>query len=116
MDDCVFCGIVGKTIPAEIVYEDDRVLAFPDLNPSAPVHFLIIPKEHHPDLETLSDPNLMNHLLTVAKKLGAEHSAELGYRILANSARQAEIDHVHVHLLGGLRPEEALHSRGGDLT
>lgn len=116
MDECVFCGIAGKTVPADIVYEDDAVIAFKDINPTAPIHLLVVPKRHHPNFETLSDPTLMNQLLTVAKELGARHSADSGYRVLINSAKQAEVDHVHIHVLGGLRPEERLNPRGGDDT
>lgn len=114
MADCIFCDIAGKKIPATIVFEDGDVVAFEDIHPNAPVHFLIIPKQHHATLEALSDPDLMNHLLTVAKQLGAERSADLGYRIMINSGKQAEVDHLHVHLLGGLRPEEPLQAQGGD--
>lgn len=116
MDDCVFCGIVKKTVPATIVFDNDEVMAFKDNNPVAPIHFLIIPKRHYPSFEAVSDPIIMNQLLTVAKELGAKHSADLGYRVLINSAQQAEVDHAHVHLLGGLRPEAVLSPQGGDDT
>jgi histidine triad (HIT) family protein len=106
MSDCLFCKIVQKTIPAKVVYEDDRTLAFDDINPQAPVHTLIIPKEHVAAVQDCpdQDANLLTHLLltctNVAKQKGLTGS---GYRIVTNTGRDAgqTVFHLHFHLLGG---------------
>ncbi len=106
MTDCLFCKIVQKTIPAKIVHEDDRTLAFDDINPQAPVHTLIIPKRHVAAVQDCSehDSDLLAHLLitctNVAKQKGLEES---GYRIVTNTGRNAgqTVFHLHLHVLGG---------------
>ncbi len=100
----------------EIIHRDDQVVAFRDNNPNAPVHLLVVPVHHHPNLDSLSDQTLLAHLLDTAKQLGESTSTDTGYRIMINSAKQAEIDHLHVHVLGGLRPGQAPSSGGGDHT
>lgn len=104
MTDCLFCKMVDGTIKPDVVYEDDRILAFNDINPQAPVHVLVIPKTHIETLNDLNDTRLGGELLEVAadiaKKLGI---AESGYRTLFNcnsNAGQA-VYHLHLHLLGG---------------
>lgn len=102
MADCLFCKIVEKSIPADVVYEDGDVVAFRDIHPQAAVHLLVIPKQHVPDLAELSDGALAGQLLLVARKLGAEYDTEgHGFRVVSNSGSQAEIPHVHLHVLGG---------------
>jgi histidine triad (HIT) family protein len=106
MNDCLFCKIIQKTIPAKIVHEDDHTLAFDDINPQAPVHTLIIPKKHVTAVEDCSDrdPALLAQLLltcvNIAKQKGL---AESGYRIVANTGRDAgqTVFHLHLHVLGG---------------
>jgi histidine triad (HIT) family protein len=106
MVDCLFCKIVQKTIPAKIVYEDDRTLAFDDINPQAPVHSLVIPKKHVAALQDCRDQDseLLAQLLiactNVAKQKGLSES---GYRIVTNAGRDAgqTVFHVHLHVLGG---------------
>jgi histidine triad (HIT) family protein len=106
MTDCLFCKIVQKTIPAKIVHEDDRALAFDDINPQAPVHTLIIPKKHVAALQDCGeqDSDLLTHLLitctNIAKQKGV---AESGYRIVTNTGRAAgqTVFHLHLHVLGG---------------
>jgi histidine triad (HIT) family protein len=104
--DCLFCKIAEKKIPAKIVYEDDRSVAFEDINPQAPVHLLIIPKKHIPtisDIET-SDNALAGHLIQVANKLARERGiAKRGYRLVMNCNREAgqTVFHIHIHLIGG---------------
>jgi len=105
-DDCVFCKILRKEIPSEIVYEDDDIVAFEDLNPKAPVHVLVIPKKHIAHLSdmTSSDLDLAGKLLlaipVIAERLNI-HSD--GFRIVLNNGPNAlqTVDHVHFHLLGG---------------
>ena len=103
---CVFCKIVKKEIPAKVVYEDDRVMAFHDINPQAPIHILVIPKEHIPTLNDLTEEHkeLIGHIFTVIKQIAKEMGiAESGYRVLVNCNRDGgqEIYHLHFHLLGG---------------
>ncbi|WP_457755237.1 histidine triad nucleotide-binding protein [Thermovibrio ammonificans] len=103
---CVFCKIVKGELPAKVVYEDDRVMAFHDINPQAPVHVLVIPKEHIPTVNDLKEEHaeLIGHIFLVIKKIAKELGiAESGYRILVNcnSDGGQEIYHLHFHLLGG---------------
>lgn len=110
MEDCIFCKISRGEIPTEFVYEDDKVVAFDDINPEAPVHVLIIPREH---ISTLNDirpeqKNLMGHLLWVIKEIARlKNVQESGYRILTNCGTGAGqvVFHLHFHLLGGKRFE-----------
>lgn len=106
MTDCLFCKIINRTIPGSVVYEDERVLAFADINPEAPTHVLIVPKRHIASLNDLSveDDQLVGELIrraaSLAKALGV---AEGGYRTVFNTNRDAgqTVFHIHLHLLGG---------------
>lgn len=104
--DCIFCQITQLKIPATIVYQDDEVIAFDDLNPHAPIHKLIIPRKHIATLNDISnqDEKLIGHLLSVARQLAKQYQiAEEGYRVVMNcneGAGQA-VFHIHLHLLGG---------------
>jgi len=103
---CVFCKIVNREIPAKVVYEDDKVMAFHDINPQAPVHILVIPKEHIPTVNDLEEKHkeLIGHIFLVIKEIAKEMGiAESGYRVLVNCNRDGgqEIYHIHFHLLGG---------------
>lgn len=102
--DCIFCKILAKEIPSEIVYEDDLCFAFKDINPKAPIHLLVVPKEHIPmasDLKEGEHDHLMSHMFNVANKLAADNEAE-GYRIQFNVGEKGgqEIFHLHMHLMG----------------
>ena len=109
-DACIFCDIVAKKAPAEVVREDDDVLVIKNIDPKAPVHLLVLPKEHHPNLDSLSDEGLLGRLVAVAKDVGDAQSAERGYRLGINSAKQAEVGHIHLHVLGGLENEDPIRS------
>ncbi|MBP20696.1 MAG: histidine triad nucleotide-binding protein [Gammaproteobacteria bacterium] len=104
--DCLFCKIANHDIPSDIVYEDERVVAFNDINPQAPVHSLIIPRKHIStinDIET-ADESLVGYLVSVAKKLAEKNDlSEPGYRIVMNCNQQGgqTVFHIHLHLLGG---------------
>ncbi len=106
MSDCIFCKIVEKEIPSSIVYEDDLVLAFKDINPEAPVHILVIPKKHiysAMDLDEQSS-HLIGHIILVSKKLAVDLGiSETGFRIVNNCGEQGgqTVNHLHFHLLGG---------------
>jgi histidine triad (HIT) family protein len=103
MSDCLFCRIVRKELPAGIVYEDDRVLAFNDIAPQAPVHILVIPKEHIPCLSALKDFSVLPALFRVAAQLAADKGIQAGFRTVFNNGRGAgmAVDHLHLHLRGG---------------
>ncbi|MFA6169883.1 MAG: histidine triad nucleotide-binding protein [Candidatus Margulisiibacteriota bacterium] len=101
---CVFCKIIKKEIPAKIVYEDDKLLAFSDVAPQAPVHILIVPREHAKFVEELKDQTVVGLAYRLAAKLAKDNGVfESGFRVVVNhgpAAGQA-VDHVHFHLLGG---------------
>ena len=106
MADNIFTKIITKQIPAKIVYEDDRVLAFRDIKPAALVHVLIVPKREIANVTAAraEDESLLGHLLTVAAEIArSEGIAETGYRLVINNGRDAgqAVAHLHVHLLGG---------------
>ena len=113
MAECVFCGIVAGEVPAEITYQDEHVLVFPDIAPSAPVHLLVVPKRHIASFEEQDDRELDAHVLAVARRIGAEHGGDKGYRVSVNSAKQAEVLHLHYHVLGGLEPADKPGKGGG---
>ncbi len=101
---CIFCKIVNKEIPASIVYEDEKVLVFNDINPQAPLHMLAIPKEHVSGIAEIKDASIVGYLFEIMNKLARENGlTESGYRIVVNNGRDAgqAVDHLHFHLLGG---------------
>ncbi len=104
--ECLFCRIVAGEIPAQILYDTDRVLAFADIAPKAPVHVLVIPKRHHATVAELAtaDPELAGAVLHAAGEVAASQDlADDGYRVLFNTGRHGgqEVFHVHAHVLGG---------------
>jgi histidine triad (HIT) family protein len=105
MSDCLFCKIVDGKIPAKIVTQDDRAVAFRDINPQAPTHVLIIPKKHIPSLADLTDDDaaLIGHLHVVARQIAASEGLADGWRLVGNVGPQAgqTVFHIHFHLLGG---------------
>ncbi len=103
MTDCLFCKMAQGEIRPDVVFEDEQVLAFRDIHPQAPVHILIIPKQHVPTLNDLSDNELAGHLLQTAVKIAAQEGlADDGYRTVINCNREGgqEVYHLHLHLLG----------------
>ena len=106
MSDCLFCKIVSRDIPADVVYEDECIMAFRDINPQAPIHILIIPKQHIATLNDLESHHaeLVGKLILTAKDLAEKEGiAEDGYRtgFNCNLAAGQTVYHVHLHLLGG---------------
>jgi histidine triad (HIT) family protein len=105
MRDCLFCGIAAGEIPSEKVYEDDRVLAFRDVTPQAPVHVLFIPKAHISGLNALSEKEepLMGYILRLIRDTAEVLGLKDGYRVVSNCGSQGgqTVDHLHFHLLGG---------------
>ena len=112
MSDCIFCRIVSGEIPAKKIYEDDLVVAFHDINPIAPVHFLVIPKVHVASMAELTDEHeaVMGRVMTVAGRLAREQGATDGFRTIINTGRvgRQEVYHLHVHILGGAQPLPAM--------
>ncbi len=105
MSDCLFCKIVAGTIPAKLVSEDDRAIAFRDLNPQAPTHVLIVPRKHIASLDELTDDDtaLVGHLHVLASKIAAAEGLSEGYRTVFNTGPAAgqTVFHIHLHLVGG---------------
>jgi len=104
--DCIFCRIAGGEIESEKVYEDDEIVAFADIDPKAPVHILVIPRRHIPNIADAEsgDAELVGRLFLVGNRVARERGiAEGGYRLVINSGPDAgqAVDHVHLHLLGG---------------
>jgi histidine triad (HIT) family protein len=105
---CLFCRIVAGEIPSRKVYEDDEILAFHDINPLRPVHFLIIPKRHIGSLAEAgeADVPVLGRLLAVASRLASEQGSPDGFRVIINTGRvgHQEVPHLHVHVVGGPDP------------
>lgn len=104
--DCIFCKIANKEIPAKIIYEDEHIVAFPDIKPAAPVHVLVVPKRHIPHLcETCTgDIPLLGHVMTVIPKIAAQLGiADDGFRTVVNTRDNGgqTVHHIHWHILGG---------------
>jgi histidine triad (HIT) family protein len=104
--NCIFCKIVSKEIPSQIVYENDKVIAFYDINPIASEHILIIPKKHIPSIDNISadDRDISASLFDAAREIvELKNIKDDGYRIIINNGRAAgqEVFHLHLHLLGG---------------
>lgn len=108
MEKDIFCKIASGEIPADIVYEDDEVVAFKDVRPHAPVHILIIPRKHMARLDdaTAEDKELLGHILLTASKVAKLTGIDAGgYRVVENNGPDAgqEVEHLHFHVLGGKR-------------
>ncbi len=105
--DCIFCKIAAGEIPAKKLYEDERAIALADINPQAPVHLLIIPKQHIASLVELRtserEINLVGHLHSIASQLARQQNLDKGYRIVINTGPDGgqTVDHLHLHLMGG---------------
>ena len=106
MEDCIFCKIINGEIPSKKLYEDDKVYAFYDITPEAPIHFLVIPKEHIGSANDLNIDNshIVSHIFTVINKLVVElNIADTGYRVINNCGEDGgqTVKHIHFHVLGG---------------
>jgi len=111
--ECVFCRIVAGELPSDILYQDDEVMAFRDINPLAPTHVLIIPKRHINSLADLSDDEtqIIGHMAEVANRLARQEGvARKGYRLVVSSGEDGGqvVPHLHMHLLGGRRLSDRL--------
>jgi histidine triad (HIT) family protein len=104
--DCVFCNIASGKIPSEFLYQDNEVVAFPDLHPQAPVHVLIVPRKHIQSLNQLADDKmpLFIHMIKVARQVAKDKGIfDKGYKLVINTGKEGGqvIQHLHLHLLGG---------------
>ena len=106
MEDCIFCKIIKKEIPAEIIYEDEEIIAFKDIHPAAPIHILVIPKKHFSNLLEVQgkDQNIISEIYLAINKIAKEQGfAEDGFRVIVNCGKDGgqEVGHLHFHILGG---------------
>ena len=104
--NCIFCQIIAGEVPSEILYQDEEVIAFRDINPVAPTHLIIIPKRHIPSLAHLSEAEspLIGHMVNIANRLAkGEGVSESGYRLAINCGKEGGqlVPHLHLHLVGG---------------
>ncbi|NCC87552.1 MAG: histidine triad nucleotide-binding protein [Clostridia bacterium] len=103
--DCIFCKIISGEIPSKKVYEDEQVLAFYDLDPKAPVHILVIPKQHIQSVAQLDNSNsqVLSHIFEVIAKIAKDFNLDDGFRVVTNTGESAgqTVPHLHFHLLGG---------------
>ena len=108
MDDCIFCKIARGEIPSKKVYEDEDIFAFHDIHPQAPVHFMVIPKRHIATLAdaTMKDSSVLGKMLALSGRLASEQGSPDGYRTIINTGRigRQEVQHLHMHVLGGPEP------------
>lgn len=113
MADCIFCKIIEGTIPSKKVYEDEYILAFEDINPAAPVHVLVVPKQHIESLEALSEDNvgiITKVHLAIQQVAKAKSINSDGYRVIVNCGKNGgqTVPHLHYHVLGGARFSEKI--------
>jgi histidine triad (HIT) family protein len=106
--NCIFCKIIEKKIPSKTVYEDHLVTVFEDVNPQAPVHLLVVPKKHIPEIHSMTtdDKDLIGHLFLTATKIAEDKGLDsMGYRLVINNGRGAgqTVFHIHLHILSGRR-------------
>ena len=106
MEDCIFCKIIKGEIPSTKVYEDEKVIAFNDINPIAPIHILVVPKQHIESVMELNDDALLAHIHKTIKKVAIEKGIdEKGFRVLTNIGEDGgqAVKHLHFHILGGTK-------------
>ena len=105
MADCIFCKIAAGEIPSTKVYEDDLCLAFRDLNPQAPTHILVIPKDHIASADEINESNeaVVGHIFSVIAKVAKDEGLDQGYRVVSNIGEQGQqtVPHLHFHIIGG---------------
>ena len=113
MNDCIFCKIINKEIPSQIVYEDEEILAFKDIHPVTPIHILVIPKKHIASIAKIEkeDEALVGKIYTVINKIAEEQGVkEEGFRVIVNCGKNGgqEVMHLHFHLLAGTKLGEKI--------
>jgi len=110
---CIFCQIISREVPSEVLYEDEKIIAFRDIDPQAPVHIILVPKEHIATLAELADEQmpLLGQLAGIANQLAEKEGiSEKGYRLVVNSGPEGGqlVPHLHMHLLGGCRLSDSI--------
>ena len=101
MEDCIFCRIARREVPKEFTYEDEDIMVFPDINPVKPIHLLIIPKKHIPELHALYNPALFEKIGSVILRMIVKMELQnKGYRVVINGGGAQIVDHLHIHLMG----------------
>ena len=109
MEDCIFCKIREKLIPAKLLYEDEDVMGFADIHPVRPVHLLIVPKKHVQEFITVDEPDLFGKLFIVVQRMiQREGLKDRGYRIVINGGGAQIVQHLHIHLMGPLKKTDAM--------
>ncbi len=113
MEDCIFCKIIKKEIPSEIMYEDENVIAFKDINPEAPIHILVVPKKHIPSLAQIKkeDEIIIGKIYNVINKIAQQQGVkEKGYRVIVNCGEDGgqTVGHLHFHLVAGKKLREKI--------
>ncbi len=111
--DCIFCKIVKGEIPSKKAYEDEKILAFYDINPQAPIHILVIPKVHIASVDEINEDNseIISHIFKTIPKIAKEHAVnDKGYRVISNCGDDAcqSVKHLHFHILGGRQLSESM--------
>jgi len=110
MEDCIFCNIASGKLPKSFVYRDDKFMVFTDIKPLAPVHLLIVPREHIASINDLKEEHkeLIGDMFLLAKKMAREQDIQEGYKLAFNTGRKGGqlIDHLHMHLMGGWKEEQ----------
>lgn len=107
--DCIFCKIRDKQIPAKLLYEDEDVMVFPDVHPVRPVHLLIVPKMHVPELFAVDEPVLFQKLFMVVQQMiKREGLKDKGYRVTVNGGGAQVVPHLHIHLMGPIMQTAAM--------
>jgi len=110
MEDCIFCNISSGKIPKSFVYRDDKMMVFTDIKPLAPVHLLIVPREHIASINDLEERHkeLIGDMFLLAKKMAKEQDISEGYKLAFNTGRKGGqlIDHMHMHLMGGWKEQQ----------
>jgi len=103
MNDCLFCKIAAGLIPSDKVYEDEKTLAFRDIDPKAPTHILVIPKPHIKSLAEITDYDIAAHIIRVINQLSVSRGLKEGFRVVVNTGRDGgqTVGHLHFHLMGG---------------
>jgi histidine triad (HIT) family protein len=106
--NCIFCKIIAGQIPSKKIFEDEDILAFQDIHPAAPVHFLIIPKQHVASLADVTEAHasVLGRMMALIPRLAREQGADNGFKTVINTGRDGgqEVFHLHLHILGGPRP------------
>ncbi len=112
MADCLFCKIIKRKLPSDIVYENEKILGFKNIEPEAPIHLLFIPKRHieWKDEFDEKDLQLLAGLIVAAQKIAIEQKINEAYKLIFNVGKTGHISHIHLHLLGGWKKEIPMHN------